>query len=196
MNELLSVPDGDLRWYCLRARPRQEHLAAERLRAQYGVEVYGPRIRYRKVTRRGTVWFVEALFPGYLFARFDAAADLRRVQYAAGVTGVVRFSGKPAVVPEETIANLRSAMSDGEIKVFVEPFKAGDRVEVVEGPFRGLEAVITQVLPARERVRVLLEFLGRETAAEISYAQLAKPSGHPLAIPAAADSSAAAAKRR
>lgn len=196
MNESPVAENAVLRWHCLRARPRQEHQAADRLRARYGIEVYGPRIRYRKVTRRGTVWFVEALFPGYLFARFDAAADLRRIQYASGVTGVVRFGGRPAVVPDETIAGLRAAMSDGETRVFVEPFRPGDRAEVVEGPFRGLEAVIVQVLPARERVRVLLEFLGRETTAEIAYTQLAKPSGHPLAIPAAARRPAAAAQRR
>jgi hypothetical protein len=31
-----------------------------------------------------------------------------------------------------------------------------------------LEAVVTQVLPGRDRVRVLLEFLGRQTVVELS----------------------------
>src|ERR1051325_6523310 len=40
-------------------------------------------------------------------------------------------------------------------------------VQFIEGPFQGLEVVITQLLPARERIRVLLEFLGRSVEMEV-----------------------------
>jgi transcription antitermination factor NusG len=40
-------------------------------------------------------------------------------------------------------------------------------VQFIEGPFEGLEVVITQLLPARERIRVLLEFLGRSMEMEV-----------------------------
>ena len=43
----------------------------------------------------------------------------------------------------------------------------GDSVKVAEGAFAGLEAVVTQNLPARARVRVLLDFLGRKVEAEL-----------------------------
>jgi len=33
--------------------------------------------------------------------------------------------------------------------------------------FHGLRAVITRVMPSRERVAVLLEFLGRQTTVEL-----------------------------
>lgn len=168
-------------WYCLRTRTKQEHRAAENLRQLARIEVYGPRIRYRKPTRRGTVWFVEALFPGYLFARFDPMEQFKTVQYTSGVIGVVAFGGRYAQVPDAIIERLRAEMTDGETKVFTEPFQVGDTAEVVAGPFRGLEAVIVRVLPARERVRVLMNFLGRDTETEIGFAQLAKPSAHPLA---------------
>jgi len=174
-------------WFCLRTRTRQEHLTAEHLRKRLEeVEVFAPRIRFRKPTRRGTIWFVEALFPGYLFARFDPTTHLRQVRYAFGVTGIVAFGGRYAVVPDDTVEQLRAAFANEEMRVLTEPFQEGDAVEIVGGPFRGLEAVIRRVLPARERVRILLNFLGRETEAEISYAHLAKPSGHPLARPTAA----------
>jgi len=172
---------AERRWHCLRTRNRQELQAARALRQQAGLEVYGPRIRYRKPTRRGTVWFVESLFPSYLFARFDLAADGKAVRYATGVTGIVAFGGRPAVVPDDAIARLREELGDEETHVCAEPFRAGDTAELVRGPFRGLEAVILRVLPARQRVRVLLNFLGRETETEIGLDQLAKPAGHPLA---------------
>ncbi len=178
-----SDPSGIApRWFCLRTRPKQEHLAAQQLRLRVeGVETYAPRIRYRKPTRRGTIWFIEALFPGYLFARFDPMERMRQVRHSTGITGVVAFGGKYAVVPDDVVERLRAEIRNEEIRVVTEPFHEGDIAEIVDGPFRGLEALIVRVLPARERVRVLLNFLGRETAAEISYSQIAKPSAHPLA---------------
>ena len=82
-------------WYCLRSKVKQEHVAAGSLRQLPGVEVFAPRLRFRKPTRRGPVWFVEALFPGYLFARFDWEAQAKAVQYAYGVLGIVHFGAKP-----------------------------------------------------------------------------------------------------
>jgi transcriptional antiterminator RfaH len=52
--------------------------------------------------------------------------------------------------------------------VTVDPsVKIGQPVHIVDGPFQGLEAVVTQVLPAKERIRVLLEFLGRSLEMEV-----------------------------
>jgi len=41
-------------------------------------------------------------------------------------------------------------------------------VTITEPPFSGLEAVVTRVLPAKERVKVLLEFLGRPVETEVA----------------------------
>ena len=78
-------------WFCIRSQPKYEHLAAAHLQREPGFEVYLPRIRFKRATRRGPVWFTEALFPNYLFARFDPAACLRRVCHARGVRGVVHI---------------------------------------------------------------------------------------------------------
>src|SRR5437868_4240998 len=58
-------------WFCLRAQTKREHFAAIGLRKQYQITCFAPRLRMRKLTRRGAVWFVEAMFPGYFFAQFD-----------------------------------------------------------------------------------------------------------------------------
>jgi transcription antitermination factor NusG len=42
-----------------------------------------------------------------------------------------------------------------------------ERFRVAEGALAGLDAVVTQILPARARVRVLLDFLGRKVEAEL-----------------------------
>jgi transcriptional antiterminator RfaH len=157
-----------LYWFCLKAHPKHEHLAAAALRRQMGLECFSPRIRYRKNTRRGPVWFVEAMFPSYLFARFHYAESYRQVQYAPGISGIVHFGNRVAAIDENTITMLREASGDEETIVFNPELRVGDTVQISEGAFSGLEAVITQVLPAKERIKVLLEFLGRSIEAEIT----------------------------
>jgi transcription antitermination factor NusG len=45
-------------------------------------------------------------------------------------------------------------------------------VELTEGPMRGLKGVVNAMLTGAERVRVLLEFLGRENAVEVPVSKL------------------------
>lgn len=167
-----SVPEllkqTEAHWFCLKAQPKHEHVAAASLRRNMGLECLSPRIRFRKNTRRGPVWFVEAMFPGYLFARFVFSEMHRQVQAAHGVSTIVRFGSRVASIPEATIASLREASGAEEMIVFNPEPRVGDTVQISEGAFLGLEAVVTQVLPARERVKVLLDFLGRTVEAEIS----------------------------
>ena len=62
---------SEARWYVLRTRPKSEHIAANALAQRSGIEVYCPRLKFRKMTSRGKVTFTEALFPGYIFAYFS-----------------------------------------------------------------------------------------------------------------------------
>ena len=154
-------------WFCLKAQPKHEHVAAVSLRNILRVETFSPRLRFRKPTKRGAVWFVEALFPGYLFARFNYRDFHRQVQYAPGISSIVHFGDRVAVLDEPAIAMMRQLGGDDEVVIIDPEFHVGDTVQIVEGAFRGLEAVITQLLPARDRVKVLLDFLGRQIEAEV-----------------------------
>jgi transcriptional antiterminator RfaH len=154
-------------WFCLRAEPKREHLAATALRRRFGIECFSPRLRFRKLTRRGPVWFVEAMFPGYLFAKFVYPTQHRSVEGSHGVRGIVRFGQRLATLPENTVIALQSKTGAEEVVTIDSSLKIGQRVHIVEGPFQGLEVVVTQVLPAKERIRVLLEFLGRSLEMEV-----------------------------
>jgi len=150
----------DIKWYCLRAKPKHEHIAAAHVRLCDGVEAYCPRVRIQRSTRRGLVWFPEALFPNYLFARFEMARWQTHIRYAQGVSGIVRFGLEYPEVPAQALSDLRAFMDDAELKTFSYALAEGDTVEIVEGPLRGQTGVVKKLLPARERVKVLLEVLG------------------------------------
>jgi transcriptional antiterminator RfaH len=108
----------------------------------------------------------EAMFPGYFFARFCLGEMLPQVRSAHGVSSIVRFGDWYPVIDDSVIEQLRDKTGGDAIAELVPEFALGDSVRLTEGPLAGLEAVITQVLPGKERVRVLLEFLGRETVTE------------------------------
>ena len=51
---------------------------------------------------------------------------------------------------------------------------------MISGLFKGDQGVVTQLIPARERVRVLFEILGRPTEVEIDEQEVDFPSAHPI----------------
>jgi transcriptional antiterminator RfaH len=167
MSSSLFAVSDDPMWFCLRAEPKREHLAATALRRRFGIECLSPRLRFRKLTRRGPVWFVEAMFPGYVFAKFVYSSLYRAVESSHGVRGIVRFGNRLATVPENAVMALQTKGGAEEIVTVDLSLKIGQPVQFIEGPFEGLEVVITQLLPARERIRVLLEFLGRSMEMEV-----------------------------
>ena len=165
-------------WYCVRTKPKSEHLAARHLQRFANLdEVFCPRIRYEKSTRRGKVWFVEALFPGYVFARFDLVDDLRAVNAASGVTGVLKFADQFACISDAEIAEMRKEFpeEENEIRVIEPKIGEGDEVIVTDGPMSGLNTVVTKRIAGQSRVRVLLEWLGQEREAEVSLRSLTRP---------------------
>jgi transcriptional antiterminator RfaH len=163
-------------WFCLVSRHKHEYIAAAQLAEQHAVKVFAPRIRFRRPTRNGPRWATEALFPSYFFAKIGPSS-LRRVHYAPQVRGIVHFGNSWPTVSDHTIEELEKTVGGGEIHVIMPAVAAGDEVKIIEGAFRGFVAVVTQVMTARERVAVLLDFLGRQTVVELNSGALIKNAG-------------------
>jgi transcriptional antiterminator RfaH len=175
MHDANEISPGHLAveaWFCVRTHPKHEHIAASQLRQEPDVKVFLPRIRYRRSTRFGPAWITEALFKDYIFARFNLAAALRRVQYSRSVRGIVRFGDRWPAVPDQIISELIRAMGGEDLRVIDETLQEGDLVQFAAGAMHGLQAVVTRVMPARQRVAVLLEFLGQQTTVEVPRVQL------------------------
>jgi transcriptional antiterminator RfaH len=168
-------------WFCLKTQPKHEHIAAAHVRLMKDVEVFAPRIRFQRATTQGVRWFEEAMFPGYLFARFNFTERHREIRYAAGVSAILQFGSSYARVDEGVIHGLREYTDDKCVAVVQNEVKEGSSVKIVEGALRGLEAVVTQVLSGRERIRVLVNFFGREITAEVQKPSVLPPKRHALA---------------
>lgn len=167
-------------WFCVRTQTKREHIAAGHLRELEGIEVFCPRLRYRKATRRGKIWWMEPLFPGYLLAKFDMAQMERAVTFCQGVRGLVRFGSEIPAVPASFVETLRNEVrsrSEGDEEMFsVSPvIEAGDEVEIAHGPLQGMRGTIVSVAPAAERVKILLEFLGQPQAVDVDLFSILLP---------------------
>jgi transcription antitermination factor NusG len=115
---------------------------------------------------------VEAMFPGYLFAKFVYWRQHRSVASSYGIRGILHFGDRPATLSETTLLALRARVGSEEVVTIDSSVKIGQSVKIIEGPFQGLEVVVTHLFPAKERIRVLLEFLGRSVGMEISTARV------------------------
>jgi transcriptional antiterminator RfaH len=176
-SEEYELNDWSMGWYCIRSKPRMEMVAAATLQTLENVEVFLPRtIRPPKAK----AYSAKALFPGYLFARFDPVNHIRNVHYAPGVGYVVRRKEVPVHVPPQVMIELRLISPDGILEIPDLPHKIGDKVKVISGLFCGDEGTVTQLVPARERIKILFEILGRPTEVEIDEDIIDFPSAHPM----------------
>ncbi len=159
-------------WFCLRSHVKREHFAAAQLRLIPGVEVFNPQLRLLRLTRRGRVWSTESLFPNYLFARFVLETNLEKVRYTPSVKMVVQFGNTMPTIPDWTIQELQRGLAAMKSKVLTDAPEQGEEVEVAGGAFKGLNGRVTRVLPAKQRVQILLDMMGRSIAAELSLEML------------------------
>jgi transcriptional antiterminator RfaH len=164
-------------WFCLRAQPKREHIAAVSLRHNSELEVFCPRVRFRKHTNRGPVWFVEAMFPGYLFAQFDDATFHWRVRQGPGISGFVHFGDRFALLPDEVISELKARRGKDGLLEIDKGLEPGQNVQITQGPFQGLEALVTRLISARDRVEILIEWMGQSLRAEASVSDLVPLNG-------------------
>jgi len=107
------------------------------------------------------------MFPRYLFARFTLAEMQRRVRYTLGVSEIVQFGDQYPTIDDTVLDELRDHVGAAEVRELNCELSKGSRVRIVSGAFAGLGAVVTQVLSAKERVTVLMDFLGRQIQAEV-----------------------------
>lgn len=156
-----------LAWYCARTKPKHEHIVAAGLKRNMGLEVFHPRLRIERPTRRGVVRVVEPLFPCYVFVRCNISECLDGVRYVNGVSSMVHFGDRIPTVPDHVVDELKQCFETEELLDVEDRLSPGAEVTVGEGAFLGFSGIVLRVMPAKQRVQILLDFLGRTTLAEV-----------------------------
>lgn len=142
-------------WYLVRTKPGKERWVADQLSAILP-EVFLPMLEARVPRWGRLVWSVMPLFPCYLFAQFDIQARYFDVKYTAGVRDIVSAGYDPLAVPILVVEEIKLRGTNGIVKIQPRTFDTGQCVRVIDGPFRGFEAIFDRYLSGTERVAILL----------------------------------------
>jgi transcription antitermination factor NusG len=144
------------KWYALYVSSRAEKKVEAEL-TKKGVENYLPlKTTLRRWSDRKK-WVEMPLIPGYIFVRIILKNYLTALQ-TNHVVAFVRFEGKPAVIPDRQIDFLKRMLkqTDYSWEVSAEKFAPGQLVEIIAGPFIGLEAELIAI-KGKKRVGVRIE---------------------------------------
>jgi transcription termination/antitermination protein NusG len=142
-------------------------------------EVVEIRNGQRKQVRR-------TVLPGYVLVRMDLTDESwSTVRHTPSVTGFVGHSNQPVPLSLDEVEKMLApgvvaAATAGvpatrkKKKVEVADFAVGDSVMVVDGPFAGVHATITEINTNSQRLKALVEILGRETPVDLTFPQIQK----------------------
>jgi transcriptional antiterminator RfaH len=149
-------------WYLAQTKPRQEDIALLNLERQ-GFVVQLPRIPRIKPSPR--LPDTEVLFPGYIFfAPHSTNQSISPVRSTTGVFRLVKFGQEAATLSVNVLDQILSFIDDrraapGGLAAHVNRLKKGAVVQITQGPFAGLEGLVSCV--ATDRVMVLFEIMGK-----------------------------------
>ncbi len=142
-------------WYLVRTKPNRERFVSGQL-IRFAHEVFLPLLSTTVQHPKPDNCTVP-LFPQYIFLRCDLTAHYFQVRYAPGVASFVAAGRDPLPVPESIIESIRERCTDGVVRLHQEPFRKGEPVQILDGPFRGFEAVFERYLSGATRVAILLD---------------------------------------
>jgi transcriptional antiterminator RfaH len=143
-----------LAWYLIRTKSNRERFVREQL-SRLVPEVFLPMLKL-PVSRRTSPSLVP-LFPQYLFARCDLAAQYFEIRYMRGVAGFVSTGMRPVPLSEQIVESVRSRCINGVVELGAKRFRQGECVRVVDGPFRDFEAIFEGYLSGSRRVAILIQ---------------------------------------
>jgi transcriptional antiterminator NusG len=117
----------------------------------------------------------KTFFPGYLLIHAVLDKELQHViKDVPSVVDFLRTGDEPtALRPDEVnriLGRMDEAREAGEQPEI--PFREGDAVKVVDGPFNNFNGIVEEVFPDKMKVRVMVSIFGRKTPLELDYLQV------------------------
>jgi transcriptional antiterminator NusG len=114
------------------------------------------------------------VFPGYILVNMILSEESWYVvRNTPGVTGFVGMGNTPTPLRPEEVTQIIKRMEAEAPRIKV-TFKSGERVRIVDGPFNDFRGTVSEIDMERAKVRVMVNFFGRETPVELDFLQVEK----------------------
>ncbi len=114
------------------------------------------------------------VFPGYILVNMKMNEESWYVvRNTPGVTSFVGMGNDPTPLRPEEVSQIIKRMEADAPRIKV-TFKQGERVRIVDGPFNDFRGTVDEIDMERAKVRVMVNFFGRETPVELDFLQVEK----------------------
>ncbi len=118
-------------------------------------DFYLPKITTKKINSNPKV---EVLFPGYIFVN-TSVKNYSALKYTMGIRNIIKFGDNISCISDEEIEAMQMAEETSKIDPVVSQIQIGQDVMIAKGSLTGSIVKVCS-LPSKERVGVLLSFLG------------------------------------
>lgn len=180
--------DTDVKkWYVVRAVSGQENKIKSYIEsdiARLGLsdfveEVLVPTEKVIQIRNGKKVNKERNYFPGYIMIKANLSGEVPHI--IRSITNVIGFLGETKggdPVPLRSSEVNRMLGKVDELSVQTEnvaiPFKLGETIKVIDGPFNGFNGIIEKVNEEKRKLEVMVKIFGRKTPLELSYMQVEK----------------------
>lgn len=152
-------------WYALYTKPRHEFKAESQITA-CGIENYLPKITRIKQWSDRKKKVTEALFSGYIFIRGREKERLISLEQQSVIRSIF-FEGKPAIVPDWQIDNLKKMLAKTSDITVTDKLKVGTPVKIISGPFKDVEGIVYNTSNQEKILAITIDLLRRSVLVKI-----------------------------
>ena len=148
------------KWYAIYTKPRWEK-KIDSVLIRKGIESWCPLQKVERQWSDRKKIIEEPLFKSYVFVRIDDT-ERSKVLMTDGALNFVYYLGKPAVIKDEEVENIKLYLAEKDAKITIisdEGFSSGDLVKVNYGVFMDQEGTV--VRGGKKKVYVQLQGLGQ-----------------------------------
>jgi len=117
---------------------------------------------------------VRKFLPSYILVEMALTKETQHlVSNTPGITSFVGASGKPVPLKQDEAERILKQIERGHTRDYEEvPFKAGDQVKVIDGPFTDFSGFVSEVDQERKKLKVMVSIFGRPTPVELDFLQV------------------------
>ncbi|MEO0065657.1 MAG: hypothetical protein RI983_983 [Bacteroidota bacterium] len=148
------------KWYAIYTKPRWEK-KIDSVLIRKGIESWCPLQKVERQWSDRKKIVEEPLFKSYVFVRIDDT-ERSKVLMTDGALNFVYYLGKPAVIKDEEVENIKLYLAEKDAKITIisdEGFSSGDLVKVNYGVFMDQEGTV--IRGGKKKVYVQLQGLGQ-----------------------------------
>jgi transcription antitermination factor NusG len=153
------------KWYAVYTKPRWEK-KIDSILIRKGIESWCPLQKIERQWSDRKKIIEDPLFKSYVFVHIDDT-ERTKVLMTDGILNFVHYLGKPAVIREEEVDNIKKYLAEKDARIVIisqEGFKEDTLIRVNYGVFMGNEGTVLR--GGRKKVYVKLESLGQVMVVE------------------------------